>query len=90
MPFVIFEKPDNGQNSYNCPIVTGYAEVIKGVQGQEIPIDSPAISFKNRDLLYRQCRDYLKKLGTDEATLSKAFAKAEEAQATEDKKEESK
>ena len=82
MPFVIFEKPDNGQNSYNCPIVTGYAEVIKGVQGQEIPIDSPAISFKDRDLLYRQCRDYLKKLGTDEATLSKAFAKAEEAQAT--------
>lgn len=27
MPFVVYEKLDGGQNSYNCPIVSGYTEV---------------------------------------------------------------
>ena len=48
MPFVVYERQDGGQNSYNCPIVTGYAEVVKGVQGGNIPIDSPTISFKDK------------------------------------------
>lgn len=82
MPFVIFEKQEKEQNSYNCPIVTGYSDVIKSVQSVGIPIDSPAISFKNRDLLYKQCHKYLKELGVDEASIAKAFSKAEYEQET--------
>lgn len=78
MPFVIFErKGKNEQNSYNCPIVTGYSEVVKSVQGNSVPIDAPAISFKDRKLLYRQCCEYLKGLGIRENVIAKAFAKAE-------------
>lgn len=77
MPFVIFEKKGNEQNSYNCPVVTGYAEVIKSVQSQGIPIDSPSISFKDRDLLYKQCVQYLKGLGVEESCIRKAFEQAE-------------
>lgn len=78
MPFVIFEHCEaKEQNSYNCPIVTGYSEVIKSVQGGSAPIDSPAISFKDRTLLYRQCRTYLESLGVTEGIISKAFTKAE-------------
>ena len=53
MPFVIFERKGKEQNSYNCPIVTGYSEVIKSVQSEGIPIDSPAITFKDRRLLFK-------------------------------------
>lgn len=78
MPFVIFErKGKDEQNSYNCPIVTGYSEVIKSVQGNSVPIDAPAISFKDRTLLYRQSCKYLKSLGIRENVIAKAFAKAE-------------
>ena len=60
MPFVVFERMDGGQNSYNCPIVSGYSEVIKSVQDKGTPIDSPAITFKDRHLLFKQCQAYLK------------------------------
>ncbi len=78
MPYVIFEKQDHGQNSYNCPIVTGYSDVIKSVQSSEIPVDSPAFSFKDSDLLFKQCCEYLKGLvpGISDRTVKEAFAKA--------------
>ena len=80
LPFVIFERKGNEQNSYNCPVVTGYSEVIKSVQGTGIPIDSPAISFKDPKLLYRQCLNYLKGLGVGEAVVKEAFARAMDEQ----------
>lgn len=80
LPFVIFEQKGNEQNSYNCPVVTGYSEVIKSVQGSDIPIDSPAISFKEPQLLYKQCCHYLKSLGVHETRIKEAFAKAQQEQ----------
>lgn len=80
MPFVVFERQDKGQNSYNCPIVTGYAEVVKGVQAEGIPIDAPAITFKDGKLLLRQCVEYLGTLGVDESTARKAFDRAQHEQ----------
>lgn len=81
LPFVVFERREtNGQNSYNCPIVTGYSEVVKGIQGNGVPVDSPTISFKDRKLLYRQCRSYLESLGIIEGVISKAFIRAEAEQ----------
>ncbi len=76
MPFVIFERPDGGQNSYNCPIVTGYSDVIKSVQGEDAVIDSPAITFKDKKLLRRQCETYLAGLGIGKRTFKKAFEAA--------------
>ncbi len=77
MPFVVFEKIDKQQqNSYNCPIVSGYSEGIKSVQSENIPIDDPAITFKDRSLLYKQCFEYLKSLGVSERVFKPAFEQA--------------
>lgn len=72
MPFVVFEKQEKEQNSYNCPIVTGYSEVVKSVQSG-IPIDTPAINFKDKELLFKQCYDYLLGVGVDVRIIKKAF-----------------
>lgn len=77
MPFVVYEKKQGEQNSYNCPIVSGYSEVVRNVQAQGIPIDSPAISFKDSKLLAKQCHELLAPMGIDNNTIKKAFAKAE-------------
>lgn len=76
MPFVLYEKAAKGQlNSFNCPVVTGYSAVVQSVQ-QEVPIDSPSISFHDPALLQRQCLDYLASLGVAPAVARKAFAAA--------------
>ncbi len=80
MPFVVFERKDGGVNSYNCPIVSGYSEVVKGTTATDIPIDSPAVTFKDKRLLYNQCRKYLRGLGIADAVIKRAFAKAWDAQ----------
>ncbi len=77
MPFVVYEKQDpQMQNSYNCPVVTGYSQVIKSVQSGKVPIDTPTISFKDNEALLRQCRDYLTPLGVSAATVREALHKA--------------
>lgn len=80
MPFVIFERQGHEQNSYNCPIVTGYSAVIKSTAQTDIAIDSPAINFKDKEALLDECCKYLGKLGVDKDTARKAFAKAEAEQ----------
>lgn len=81
MPYVIFERMHKDQNSYNCPIVTGYSDVIRSVQSEGIPIDSPAISFKEKALLYKQCHSYLSDLGLEDRVIEQAFIRAEQEQA---------
>ena len=80
MPFVVFEKQRDGYNSYNCPIVTGYSEVVKGVQEDAIPIDSPAITFKDKSLLREQCKEYLTGLGIPLSVISQSYEEALQAQ----------
>lgn len=83
MPFVVFEKPDKDmKNSFNCPIVSGYSQVIRSVQASDIPIDSPTFSFKDNRALYKQCRKYLVSLGVDSKTVRAAFEKALKSQET--------
>lgn len=81
MPYVIYERQDGGQNSFNCPIVSGYADVVRNAGDGTTPIDSPAVTFKDRKLLYKQCEAYLTSLGTTRTTIKAAFAKAEQAMA---------
>lgn len=81
MPFVVYEHAEqNTQNSYNCPIVTGYSQVIKGVENPIIPIDSPTISFKDLRSLYHQCKEYLASIGVEPYHISTALKKALKAQ----------
>lgn len=80
MPFVVFEANNASdgpqQNTFNCPVVAGYSQVVKSVQSGQVPIDAPVISFKDSKLLYQQCRDYLKELGIAERTIRTAFKRA--------------
>ena len=51
-PYVVYEKLEKGsQNSFNCPIVAGYSDVIKSAintsKRSNIPLDSPVINFKD-------------------------------------------
>ncbi len=81
MPFVIYEQGGEGdQNSYNCPIVTAYSAIVKSVEQTAIPIDSPVISFKDGNLLHKQCEDYLCSLGISKGVIMDAYLKAEEEQ----------
>ncbi len=84
-PEVLFEKDDKlGINSFNCPIVTGYPEVIKSsvnsAEKYNIPLDSPSVSFKDMKLLKKTCLKYLKSLGVSSSKAEKAFALAVNAQ----------
>lgn len=72
-PFVIHSRQNGGDNSYNCPIVTGYTEVVRNVQKTGIPLDSFTFSMKDRKLFRKQCSIYLESLGVDEIVGRKAF-----------------
>jgi predicted CoA-substrate-specific enzyme activase len=84
-PVVVYEKAEqNGQNYYNCPIVTGYPDVIRNAINPEgrrgTPFDDPTISFHDLSLLKKGCLAYFKTLGVKRRRLSKALTKAIEAQ----------
>lgn len=78
MPYVVFEKMNSKDeiNSYNCPIVTGYSDVIRNVTTTNVPIDSPAISFKQRDTLQKACTEYLLSIGINRKRIQSAFKRA--------------
>jgi len=89
LPFVVYEKKEdkNTINSYNCPIVTGYSEVIRSAIDPAgkfgIAFDSPSFTFKNEKLKKKACIEYIqslpgKTLGNKE--IEKAYYKAVEEQ----------
>jgi predicted nucleotide-binding protein (sugar kinase/HSP70/actin superfamily) len=82
LPYVVHEKQEgrNEANSFNCPIVSGYSDVIKSVTDTRIPIDSPEITFRDRKLLSKACRGYLRGLGVNGSVIRRALRKAERAQ----------
>lgn len=83
MPYVVYEHnddPKNTLNSFNCPVVSGYSDVIKSVIDLKKPIDSPVINFAQSKALEKQIVDYLKKLGVDRKTARKALREALYAQ----------
>lgn len=79
-PYVVFERQEKGQNSFNCPIVSGYSEVIRNSMNLTVPMDSPVFSFKNKKVLQQQCSAYLKTLGVKKGVLKRAFESALAAQ----------
>jgi len=85
-PMVFFEQKEfsDADNCFNCPVVSGYADVIRSVVDPEkrygIPFDMPAVAFHEPKLLKRVCARYLSSLGISRWTIRKAFRKALEAQ----------
>lgn len=83
MPYVVYERNDDPKrtiNSYNCPIVSGYADVIKSAMDLKKPLDAPVINFSNEKLLEKQIVDYLKSLGVGRNVAKAALKKALEAE----------
>lgn len=81
-PQVIFEKREHSQesNTFNCPIVSSYVDVIRSsvnpTQKYQLPLDAPVINFDDNELLKRSCSDYLLALGITKKTFEQAFNKA--------------
>ena len=81
-PWVVYEQPEDegAKNSFNCPIVSGYSDVLKSAVRTEekygIPLDSPTISFKEERLLRESVREYMATLGVDSATADNAVTQA--------------
>ena len=87
-PYVVYEQKEdpNARNSYNCPIVAGYSDVIKSsIEPEErygIPVDAPVMSFNDEKLLRKSCVEYLTSLGVPKNVVNAAVSKALEAQKT--------
>ncbi len=85
-PFIVMEAPSDkyARNSYNCPIVAGYSDVLRNAIDTEerfgIPTDAPIISMNNEKFLREGCRRYLKTLGIDRKTADVAIESAMVAQ----------
>ncbi len=85
-PIVYYEKNDYEQtiNTFNCPIVSSYPDVIRSSVNPEkrfqIPFDSPTITFDDVHLLRKACFIYLKKLGVKKNIFESAFHKSIQAQ----------
>ncbi|HOT15992.1 MAG TPA: acyl-CoA dehydratase activase-related protein, partial [Bacteroidales bacterium] len=86
MPYVVYESKEdkNTPNSFNCPIVSGYSDVIKSsmpfLEKHNICIDAPTIAFNNEQLLTKACIKYLMTLGIEKSLVEKALPKALAAQ----------
>ncbi|MBP1751850.1 MAG: CoA activase [Geobacteraceae bacterium] len=75
-PTVVYEQKEfeDALNSFNCPVVTGYPDLIKSAINPEkkfgIPLDNPAISFKDAGLLRDQLYLFFMSLGIEYKTVS--------------------
>jgi predicted CoA-substrate-specific enzyme activase len=71
---------DGSCNSYNCPVVSGYPDVIRSAMDPEvkygIPFDKPVITFNDPKALERGCQAYFSSLGTAKTVFERAFKKA--------------
>ncbi|MCX5821150.1 MAG: acyl-CoA dehydratase activase [Deltaproteobacteria bacterium] len=77
-PMVVCERTEDTdtRNSFNCPVVSGYPDVIRSAIDPEgrygIPIYSPVVSFKNVTLLKRQMQRFLVPLGVRKSRVDEA------------------
>ncbi|MDD5724105.1 MAG: acyl-CoA dehydratase activase [Syntrophales bacterium] len=85
-PTVVYEQEEyeDALNTYNCPIVTGYPDLLRSAVNPMnkfgIPLDNPAISFKNSGLLREQLHLFFASFGIDHKTVSMGVTKGMAAQ----------
>jgi len=86
LPMVFYEECSfsDANNCYNCPIVSGYSDVIRSVVNPNveynIPFDMPTINFDDKKLLKKACISYLTSLGVPTKDIHRAFGIALKAQ----------
>jgi hypothetical protein len=75
-PMVEYEEMDEQTaNSYNCPIVFAYSEILK-TDKFSTPLDAPMISFRTKKGLYKNVINYLKTFEIDKKAAEKAIKSA--------------
>lgn len=85
-PEVIYEIGEikGSNNCFNCPVVSGYPDVIRSSMEPHIkhgiPIDSPSVSFKDEKMLSKELWRYIKPFGVKRAKFNKALKEALKAQ----------
>lgn len=85
-PYIVYERKDdkNAANSYNCPIVSGYSDVlvssIASEENYQIPLDAPVLNFNDDDLLTKALFQYLASFNIAKTTIKNAISKAFQAQ----------
>ncbi len=84
-PRVVYEAVEDKTvtNSYNCPVIIGYPEVVASVIKTQKLVDSPVISFKDHKLLLKQLLAYMKPW-IDSKQISKDTVKKAHAAAIEE------
>lgn len=86
MPYVVRERIEDKEanGSFNCPIVSGYSQVIRSAMETEskygVPLDAPVVTFSDEKLLQRACYRYLHGLGVSKHVFRPAFSAALAAQ----------
>jgi len=80
-PTVVYEQKEypDALNSFNCPVVTGYPDLLKSAINPDgkykIPLDNPPISFKDIQLLKKQLHIFFRQFGVNYKTVSKGVEK---------------
>ncbi|WP_255489671.1 acyl-CoA dehydratase activase [Dysgonomonas sp. 25] len=86
-PIVPKEEKEFGgaSNSFNCPVVSGYPDVIRSSIDPEgrhgIAFDEPVVTFSSDKALYKGCYNYLSGLGVSKSVFDKAFNAAQQTRA---------
>jgi predicted CoA-substrate-specific enzyme activase len=85
-PMVMAERSEfvDTVNSFSCPVVAGYPDVIRSAMDplgkHGIPLDMPAVTFRDEKLLREACYHYLRVLGVGRGQFRRAFDRALAAQ----------
>ncbi len=85
-PMVVFEEDEfeGSLNTFNCPIVSGYPDVVRSAVAPErsadIPFDSPTVSFRNKKIMKTGIWKYLKELKVEKRVFERALNNAIDAQ----------
>lgn len=81
-PLAIYEENEfkESKNSYNCPVVSSYSEVLDSAipleKRNNIPLDKPIITFRDEKLLRKNCWDYIKQFNVNKKIFEAAFDEA--------------
>ncbi|MBD3276452.1 MAG: CoA activase [Candidatus Marinimicrobia bacterium] len=80
-PRVVYEESQfsDSANHYNCPIITGYPDVIQSAidpESQGIPLESPALNLNDPALLEDACWQYLEQFHVEKSQFRAAFRRA--------------
>ncbi len=85
-PYVVYERKDDTEsaNSYNCPIVAGYSDVIRSAinpaEKYSVPFDSPIVSLNDEKLTLLACTQYFASFGISKREVACALEEAKAVQ----------